>query len=303
VQSLVTGATGYIGGRLVPRLLTEGHHVRAVARDPGRLRDLPWRPDVEVACTDVTDPVAVRAALTGIDVAYYLVHAIGTGPQFAERDRLAAHTFAVAAREAGVRRIVYLGGLAPTGASAHLRSRGEVGDILLNSGVPTAVLQAAVILGSGSASFEMLRYLTERLPAMVTPRWVRTRIQPIAVRDVLHYLAGAAALPRDVNRRFDIGGPDVLTYAEMIQRYAAVAGLPRRWIVPVPVLTPRLSGLWVQVVTPVPNAIARPLVDSLRSEVVCREHDIARWVPDPPSGVLGFDEAVRLLGVVDVLWR
>ncbi|HLZ37059.1 MAG TPA: SDR family oxidoreductase [Mycobacteriales bacterium] len=294
MRMLVTGATGYIGGRLVPRLLDEGHIVRALARDPGRLRDLPWRAGVEVAQADVTDPVALRAALDGVDVAYYLVHAIGTGPRFAERDRLAARTFAAAAADAHLRRVVYLGGLAPTGASAHLRSRGEVGDILLRGGVPAAVLQAAVILGSGSASFEMLRYLTERLPAMVTPRWVSTRIQPIAVRDVLHYLVGAATLPPEVNRRFDIGGPDVLTYAEMIQRYAAVAGLPRRWIVPVPVLTPRLSGLWVQVVTPVPNAIARPLVDSLRSEVVCREHDIARWVPDPPSGLLGFDEAVRL---------
>src|SRR5512144_2410420 len=294
MRMLVTGATGYIGGRLVPRLLDEGHIVRALARDPGRLRDLPWRAGVEVAQADVTDPVALRAALDGVDVAYYLVHAIGTGPRFAERDRLAARTFAAAAADAHLRRVVYLGGLAPTGASAHLRSRGEVGDILLRGGVPAAVLQAAVILGSGSASFEMLRYLTERLPAMVTPRWVGTRIQPIAIRDVLHYLAGCANLPPEVNRSFDIGGPDVLTYGQMIQRYATIAGLPRRLIIPVPVLTPRLSGLWVQVVTPIPNALARPLVESLRHEVVCREHDIARWIPDPPGGLLGFDDAVRL---------
>ncbi|TAL15480.1 MAG: SDR family oxidoreductase, partial [Frankiales bacterium] len=155
-------------------------------------------------------------------------------------------------------------------------------------------LQAAVILGSGSASFEMLRYLTERLPAMVTPKWVRSRIQPIAVRDVLRYLVGAASLPTEVSRRFDIGGPEVLTYVQMMQRYAAVAGLRRRVIVPVPLLTPRLSGHWVNIVTPVPGALARPLVQSLVNEVVCSESDIRDYVPDPPEGLLGFDEAVRL---------
>jgi hypothetical protein len=192
--------------------------------------------------------------------------------------------------------VVYLGGLHPDGEdlSAHLGSRAEVGEILLAGGVPTTVLQAAVILGSGSASFEMLRYLTERLPAMTTPRWVDTRIQPIAIRDVLGYLVGSAQLPPEVNRAFDIGGPDVLTYREMMQRYAGVAGLPRRVIVPVGVLTPRLSSLWVSLVTPVPASIARPLVDSLVHEVVCAEHDIAEWIPDPPGGLIGFDRAVEL---------
>ena len=293
---LVTGATGYIGGRLVPELLDAGFRVRVMSRSAARLRDLPWADRVEVAEADATDPAAIRRALDGVDVAYYLVHALGTGPEFEQTDRAMAQTFADAARAAGTGRIVYLGGLLPRDErlSPHLRSRAEVGEILLGSGRPTAVLRAAVILGSGSASFEMLRYLTERLPVMVTPRWVRSRIQPIAIRDVLRYLVHTADLPPHVSRTFDIGGPDVLTYEEMMQRYARVAGLPRRLIVRVPVLTPRLSSHWVQVVTPVPNRIARPLVESLRNTVVCREHDIAAYVPDPPGGLLGFDRAVEL---------
>ena len=296
LSCLVTGATGYIGGRLVPSLLAAGHRVRCMARDPGKLAGRPWSGEVELARADVQDAAAVRRALDGIDVAYYLIHSLGSGAAFEERDREAASTFAAAAKEAGVRRIVYLGGMAPAGTelSPHLRSRSEVGDVLLSSGVPTAVLQAAVIIGSGSASFEMLRYLTERLPAMITPTWVHTRIQPIAVRDVLHYLTGCAGLPGDVNRRFDIGGPDVLTYAEMMHRFAQVAGLRWRVIVPVPVLTPRLSSLWINLVTPVPSAIARPLVESLRNEVVSSEHDIARYVPGPPGGPMPLDQALRL---------
>lgn len=292
----VTGVTGYVGGRLVPELLKSGHTVRAVARNPGRLDGRPWRDQVEVAEADVGELEQVRAALEGVDVAYYLVHALGSGQRFESKDRATALTFARAAREAGVRRIVYLGGLVPRGEvlSPHLESRTEVGEILLASGVPTTVLRAAVILGSGSASFEMMRYLTERLPAMTTPRWVDNRIQPIAIRDVLRYLVGSATMPPDVSRTFDIGGPDVLTYREMMHRYAAVEGLPRRLIVGVPVLTPRLSSLWVSLVTPVPGPLARPLVESLVHEVVCHEHDIARFVPDPPEGLVGFDDAVRL---------
>lgn len=296
---LVTGATGYIGGRLVPELLAAGHRVRCVARDPGRLRDQPWAERVEVVRGDVTRPETLPDAIAGVDVAYYLVHALGAGSGFEATDRRAAEGFARAAKDTGTQRIVYLGGLTPQGVPApelspHLRSRAEVGRILLESGVPTAQLRAAVILGSGSASFEMLRYLTERLPAMVTPRWVGTRIQPIAVRDVLRYLVGAASLPAEVNRSFDVGGPDVLTYRQMMAGYAAVAGLPKRVIVPVPVLTPSLSSHWVGLVTPVPRSIARPLVESLRHEVVCGEHDIALYVPDPPEGLVGFREAVEL---------
>ena len=293
---LVTGASGYVGGRLVPVLLDAGWDVRVMVRAPSRLRDAPWADQVEVAVADVTDFEGLAAALVDVDVAYYLVHSIGSAPKFEERDRMAATTFATAARAAGVRRIVYLGGLTPASEqlSAHLRSREEVGRILLDSGVPTVVLEAAVILGSGSASFEMLRHLTERLPVMVVPKWVDTTIQPIAIRDVLRYLAGAAHIPAGVSRRFDIGGPDVLTYAEMMHRYAAVAGLPNRRMLRVPVLSLGLSSHWVGLVTPVPGALARPLVESLRNTVVCREHDIARWVPDPPEGLIGFDEAVRL---------
>lgn len=269
-----------------------------MARDPGKLRDRPWSGQVEVAPADALDAAAVGAALADVDVAYYLIHSLGSGGEFEQSDRIAAATFARAAAAAGAGRIVYLGGIVPAAGgedlSPHLRSRGEVGDILLASGVPTAVLQAAVIIGSGSASFEMLRYLTERLPVMVTPRWVRTLIQPIAVKDVLRYLVGCSNLPAEVSRRFDIGGPDILTYADMMCRYADVAGLRRRLIIPVPLLSPRLSSLWVGLVTPVPAGLARPLVESLRNEVVCAEHDIARYIPDPPDGLMSLDRAIAL---------
>ncbi|GAA3962007.1 SDR family oxidoreductase [Actinomadura viridis] len=309
---LVTGASGYIGGRLVPELLDAGYAVRCLVRTPEKLRDHPWADRVEIVQGDLTDADSVAAALKGVAVAYYLVHALGTGADFEETDRRAATIFAARAKEAGVRRIVYLGGPLPAGVderdlSPHLRSRAEVGRILGASGVPTAVLRAAIIIGSGSASFEMLRYLTERLPVMVTPRWVRTRVQPIAVRDVLRYLVGCASLPEDVSRAFDIGGPDVLSYRDMMQRYAWVAGLPRRLIVPVPVLTPNLSSLWVGLVTPVPPSIARPLTESLRHEVVCRENDIADHIPDPPGGKVSFERAVALalkrVGEADVTTR
>ncbi|MBQ1158702.1 SDR family oxidoreductase [Streptomyces sp. A73] len=296
---LVTGASGYIDGRLVPELLRADHRVRCLARSPGKLRDHPWAQDVETVRGDVTDAASVAEAMHGVDVAYYLVHALGSGSGFEDTDRRAARIFAEEAHAAGVRRIVYLGGLTPKGMpeqylSPHLRSRAEVGRIFLEAPVAATVLRAAIVIGSGSASFEMLRYLTERLPVMVTPRWVRTRTQPIGVRDVLHYLVGSATMPPDVDRAFDIGGPDVLTYREMMRRYAVVAGLRPRCVVPVPVLTPWLSSHWVGLVTPVPASIARPLTESLRHEVVCHEHDIARYVPDPAGRPLPFDEALAL---------
>ncbi len=293
---LVTGATGYVGGRLVPELLAAGHRVRVLTRSPRKLRDRPWIDDVEVAEADATDAEAVRRACDGVDVVYYLIHSLAVGEQFEETDRRTAEVMARAVREAGVGRLVYLSGLEPQDEelSPHLRSRAEVAAVLLDSGVPTAVLRAAIILGSGSASFEMLRYLTERLPIMVTPRWVHSRIQPVAIRDVLRYLVGCATLPADVHRCFDIGGPDVMDYAQMMLRYAEVTGLSRRRILPVPIFSPSLSSHWVGVITPVPASIARPLVESLRNTVVCVEHDIARYVPDPPEGLLGFDDAVRL---------
>jgi uncharacterized protein YbjT (DUF2867 family) len=293
---LVTGATGYVGGRLVPELLAAGHRIRVMSRSPERLRDHPWAALVEVVRADAGDAEAVARACAGVDVVYYLIHSLATGPEFEATDRRTAQVMAGAVREAGVGRLVYLGGLHPEdeALSPHLRSRAEVATILLDSGVPTVVLRAAVVLGSGWASFEMLRYLTERLPVMVTPRWVHSRIQPIAIRDVLRYLVGCARLPADVHRCFDIGGPDVMNYAEMMQRYAAVARLPRRRILPVPLFTPSLSSHWVGLITPVPAAIVRPLVESLRNTVVCAEHDIAAYVPDPPEGLLGFEEAVAL---------
>ncbi|MEV6344927.1 SDR family oxidoreductase [Actinoplanes sp. NPDC051851] len=294
MRCLVTGATGYIGGRLAPRLAEAGHVVRCLSRSAGRLRDVPWADRVEIVEGDLVDPTTLRPAFDGVEVAYFLMHSLGQR-DFERRDREAAENFAAAARAAGVRRIVYLGGPEPPPgerSSPHLRSRAEVARILLDSGVPTAVLRAPVIIGSGSASFEMLRYLTERLPVMVVPRWVGNRIQPIAVRDVLRYLIDAAGLPADVHRAFDLGGPDVLTYAEMMHRYARVAGLPRRVVLPTRVLSPWLSAHWVGLVTPVPNAIARPLVASLIHEAVAHEDDIAALLPgDPP---IGFREAVRL---------
>lgn len=293
---LVTGATGYIGGRLVPELLAAGHDVRVLVRDPARLAAQPWSDQVEVVRGDALSEGDLDTAMAGIDVAYYLIHSLGTGRRFERTDRRAARALAAAARSAGVRRIVYLGGLYPAtdDLSPHLESRKEVGEIFLQSGVPTVVLRAAVIIGSGSASFEMLRHLTERLPVMITPRWVRTRIQPIAVRDVLRYLVHAASLPGDINAGFDIGGPDVLTYREMMQRYARIAGLDRRTIVPVGVMSPRLSSHWIGVVTPIPNGLAKPLVQSLVNEVVVRDDAVRRLVPDPPEGLTGFDRAVEL---------
>ncbi|EFQ84471.1 NAD dependent epimerase/dehydratase family protein [Aeromicrobium marinum DSM 15272] len=295
-RSLVTGATGYVGGRLVPELLNAGHDVRVLVRNEAKARGHAWAEAVEIHQGDALDADDVRAAMADVDVLYYLLHSIGTGDDFASTELTIAQTFADAAREAGVQRIVYLGGMIPEDEvlSEHLRSRKEVGDLLLASGTPTAVLQAGAVLGSGSASFEMLRYLTERLPVMVTPKWVHTRMQPIAIRDVLHYLVGCAAMPVDVNRRFDIGGPDVMTYFDMMQRYASVAGLPKRRVMPVPILSPTLSSHWVGIITPVPASLAKPLVESLRNTVVAQDRDIATYVPDPVDGLTGFDRAVEL---------
>lgn len=290
---LVTGSTGYVGGRLIPRLLDAGYRVRVLVRHPERITQLPWHERVDIVVGDANDRQAVTKALQDVDVAYYMIHSIGSSGDFEELERQTAHTFANAAKDCQVSRIIYLGGLAnDPNLSPHLRSRAEVGNIFINSGVPTIAFGAAVIIGSGSLSFEMLRYLTERLPAMITPRWVRTRIQPIAIRDVLRYLVLAAELPKELNRSFDIGGPDVLTYEDMMHRYAKVAGLRKRIILPINFLSPGLSSRWIGLVTPVPKNIARPLVDSLKSEVICVEDDIKKYIPDPPEGLLGFEEAV-----------
>lgn len=293
-RALVTGVTGYIGSRLVPELLERGWTVRVLTRDAAKVGDRSWREQAEVVEGDATSRSTLAEALADVDVAYYLLHSMDSEGGFVERDREMASTFGRAAFEADVSRIVYLSGLHPHEGplSDHLASRVEVGDLLMSSGVPTAVLQAAIILGSGSASFEMLRHLTTRLPVMVTPKWLDNRIQPIAVRDVLHYLVGAADLPPDVNRTLDVGGPDVLTYREMITRFARLAGMFPRTIVTVPVLTPRLASQWVGFVTPVPTGLAKPLVESLLHEVVCEESDIDELVGAPAGGALGFDRAV-----------
>jgi uncharacterized protein YbjT (DUF2867 family) len=289
---LVLGATGYVGGRLVPRLIAAGHRVRCLARDPAKLRDAPWAGQVEIVRGDLLE--GADGAFAGIDTVYHLVHSMSGGADFARLDRAIARSVATSAAQAGVGRIVYLGGLAGDEAtSEHMRSRAEVADVLRTGPVPVTELRAAVIIGSGSASFEMLRHLVEVLPVMVTPRWVESRVQPIAIRDVLRYLIGVLAIDDRDDHTFDIGGPDVLTYRQMMRIYAEVAGLPRRIIVPVPPLTPRLSSHWVGVVTPVPAAIARPLVESLTTDAVAvgGTEAIQRLVPGER---IGYRRALQL---------
>lgn len=280
----MTGATGYIGGRLAPRLLEQGARVRCFVRDARKLSERPWAsaPGLQIVEGDAGNLDALVEAMRGCGAAYYLIHSmIVAGEDYASRDRALAETFARAALLAGVERIVYLGGLGETGdgLSEHLRSRREVEEALASTGVPVTVFRAAMIVGSGSASYEILRYLVERLPVMVTPRWVATECQPIAVRNVLHYLIEALRTPETAGRTFDIGGPDVLSYREIMQTMAEALGLPRRFIIPVPVLTPRLSSLWIHLVTPIGHRIARPLAEGLRNRVVCRDDDAARLMP------------------------
>jgi uncharacterized protein YbjT (DUF2867 family) len=295
MRCVVFGATGYLGVRLVSELLVAGHDVRVMARTPKKLDDVPWRRDVEVVEGDVTDAEKVRQALDGQQVLYYLVHSM-LSANFVDVDARGASIVADAAAQAGLTRIVYVGGIIAghQELSDHLASRAEVGRLLHDSGVPTAELRAAAIIGAGSASFEMLRYLTERLPVMVTPKWLRTRVQPIAVRAVLYYLTKAAELPAAVNRAFDIGGPDTFTYTEMIRKYAAIAGLRRRIAIPVPVLTPWLSSHWVNLITPLPRSLASSLMESLENDVVCTEHDIADHIPDPENGLTSYEDAIEL---------
>jgi uncharacterized protein YbjT (DUF2867 family) len=309
-KALVTGATGYIGGRLAPRLVSEGFEVRVFVRTPEKLVDVPWASDVEVVQGDLTDPRAVAKAVDGVDVVYYLAHAMAGRGDFATAEQEAARTLADAAATAGVSRIVYLGGLHPDGPlSHHLESRKRVGEILLASGVPTVALQAGVVIGSGSASFEMIRHLTDILPYMPAPKWVRNFIQPIAVRDVLYYLIASADVEPAVNRTFDIGGPDVLRYGQMMNGYALEAGLKQRPIAPLPVLTPWLASQWVNLVTPIPRALAVPIIASLQYDCVVREHDIAGVIPEPEGGLTGYRRAVRLAlgkmrdGEVETSWQ
>jgi len=292
---LVTGATGYIGSRLVPELLERGFMVRVLTRNRSKVASRAWVDRVEIVEGDATSKDALDKACNGVDIAYYLLHSMDGEGDFVERDRELARRFGLAAQRAKIGRIIYLSGLHPEGElSDHLASRVEVGHLLMASGVPTAVLQAAVIIGSGSASFEMLRHLTTRLPIMVTPKWLGNRIQPIGVADVLDLLIAAVDLPPEVNRAFDIAGPDVLTYREMIERFAERTGLRPRKIVTVPVLTPMLASHWVGLVTPVPTGLAKPLVGSLLHEVVAGEDDLGELTGRPRSTLAGFDEALGL---------
>ena len=290
----VLGATGYIGGRLVAALLEKGWKVRAVGRNVEKLRCRPFaaHPDVEPVQADALDRAALTEALRGCRAAYYLVHSMLPGVRdFEERDKRAALIMRDAAREAGLERIIYLGGLGETGKdlSHHLRSRMEVGEILGSGPVPLTWLRAAMIIGSGSASFEILRYLVDRLPVMVTPAWVKSLCQPIAVSNVLEYLTGCLECPATAGRTLDIGGPDILSYRELFDVYARVAKLRPRIVIPVPVLTPRLSSYWIQLVTPVPASLARPLAEGLRNKVVCRENTIRELVP---TRLLTAEEAI-----------
>ncbi|MGA7054098.1 MAG: DUF2867 domain-containing protein [Mycobacterium sp.] len=296
VRCLVTGATGYIGTRLVPRLLDEGHRVRALARDPDKLADVPWRDRAEVACGDLRELDSLITAFDGMDVVYYLVHSMGTSKDFSADETRAVRNVVTAARRTGVRRVVYLSGLHPENSSLspHLASRKAVGEALVESGIEAVVLQAGVVIGSGSASFEMIRHLTDRLPVMTTPKWVHNRIQPIAVRDVLYYLVAAATAPVPSSRTWDIGGPDVLEYGDMMRVYAEAAGLRRRFLIALPFLTPTIASLWVGTVTPIPPGLARPLIESLECDAVMHNLDIDTVIEPPPGGLTGYRRAVAL---------
>ena len=292
---LVTGATGYVGGRLVPCLLREGVRVRCFVRDADRVQAQPWGEHVEVTEGDALEARTVPPAMEGVDAVYYLIHSLDAGEDtFAERDRRAATNIRTAAEDAGVQRLIYLGGMRPKGQrqSKHLQSRIETGDVLRDGPIPVTEFRAAQIVGSGSLSFELVRYLTERVPVMICPKWVRTPTQPIAIRNVLEYLVAALRHPESAGEIVEIGGADVLTYAEMFQIYAAIRGLTR-WIVNVPFLTPRLSSHWVGLVTPISNAIARPLIEGLDNEVVVDDPEKARRL-FPEVNPIAFEAAVRL---------
>lgn len=286
MKILVTGATGYIGGRIIPELVALGHDVRVLVRDQKRIIGRPWADDVEVAVGDVEDPATLPAALDGVDVAYYLIHLMDSGRDFVARDRQAALNFATAAQ--GVQRVIYLGGLLPDSKriSPHLASRAEVGSILRQH-LPTVEFRAGPVIGSGSASFEMARYLTERLPAMVAPRWILNLVQPIAVEDVVAYLL--AGVDRGREGVYNIGS-EPLTFKGMMQEFAAVRGL-RRLIVPVPVLAPKLAALWVGLVTPIPNRLAVPLIEGVIHPVIADTSDARRDFPEIRP--LPYRESVR----------
>ena len=293
---LVTGASGYVGGRLVRTLLENDYRVRVLVRDKYKIIGQPWASQVEICEGDADNREDLEQALAGVHTAYYLLHSINLGKTFDDIEATMARLFAQVSEAAGVAQIVYLGGIAnDKNISKHLASRVCTGKELASTSVPVLELRAGIIIGSGSASFEMLRHLTHRLPVMTTPKWVSNRTHPIAIRDVLYYLKNAASLKNPVGKIYDIGGPEILSYADMMQKFAKLSGLPRRWIIKVPVLTPGLSSLWIGLVTPVPTALARPLVGSLISEVVADPaKSINELIPPPREGLLSVETAMSL---------
>lgn len=286
-QILVTGASGFVGSRLAAALEAAGHRVRAMTRRPAA-----YGGAGQPVAGDVADPTSLREALHGIEVAYYLVHSLDAD-DFERKDADAARAFGAAAAEVGVARIVYLGGLGDDDGtlSAHLRSRREVEDLLRAAGVPVTVLRAAVVIGDGGISWELIRQLAARLPAMLTPRWVNTRTQPIAVRDVIRYLVGVLDTPAAAGAMYEIGGPDILRYVDMLKLVARIQNNRPLPVVTLPLLTPRLSSLWLALVTDVDMPTARNLVDSMTNEVVVHDESIRDVIPGEP---MGFEEAVRL---------
>ena len=293
---LVTGASGYVGGRLVRDLQGDGKKVRVLVRDAKKIRGQSWANSVEVIEGNASNSQDLDRALAGVHTAYYLLHSINVATDFGDIESAMAKGFAESAQRQNVQQIIYLGGIAnDENRSRHLTSRMNTGTQLASTSVPVLELRAGIIIGSGSASFEMLRHLTHRLPIMTTPKWVSNRTQPIAIRDVLYYLRSAANLAKPVNRICDIGGPEVVTYAEMMQKFAGISGLRKRKIIQVPVLTPKLSSLWIGFVTPVPTSLARPLVESLISEVVVDSgKSINDLIPLPKEGLLTVSQAIQL---------